>query len=143
MKRFVNGIEAELRIDPEISVKQHGDRLIVHGPRGAETAAAVRDGDAVLISYRGRQFKVEKAARRAQSGAKGSGSITAPMPGLIVDVLVAEGDHVEKGQKLVVLEAMKTQQAFVAPFTGVVKAVLAQSGQQVVDGQLLAEVEGE
>lgn len=63
------------------------------------------------------------------------------MPGVIVDVLVAEGDTVTKGQKLLVLEAMKTQQPFTAPFDGKVTKLPITKGQQVIDGATLAVVE--
>jgi 3-methylcrotonyl-CoA carboxylase alpha subunit len=63
------------------------------------------------------------------------------MPGQIVDVLVAAGDTVSKGQKLIVLEAMKTQQPFNAPFDGTVITLNAVKGAQVKDGELLVVVE--
>ena len=65
----------------------------------------------------------------------------APMPGLIVDVLAAEGDAVKKGQKILVLEAMKTQQPFASPFDGILKKLFVAKGTQVVEGALLAVVE--
>jgi 3-methylcrotonyl-CoA carboxylase alpha subunit len=63
------------------------------------------------------------------------------MPGMIVDVLVAEGDSVVAGQKILVLEAMKTQQPFNAPFDGVVRKLNAVKGVQVSGDDLLAVVE--
>lgn len=63
------------------------------------------------------------------------------MPGQIVDVLVSEGDTVVKGQKILVLEAMKTQQPFNAPLDGVVAKLNATKGTQVVSDELLAVVE--
>jgi biotin carboxyl carrier protein len=48
---------------------------------------------------------------------------------------------VEKGDKILVLEAMKTQQAFTAPFAGVVRRIEVEKGSQVSDGELLAVVE--
>ena len=63
------------------------------------------------------------------------------MPGMIVDVLVSEGDAVVAGQKILVLEAMKTQQPFNAPFDGVVTKLNAVKGVQVSGEDLLAVVE--
>ena len=65
------------------------------------------------------------------------------MPGQIVDVLVTEGESVANGQKILVLEAMKTQQAFTAPFAGLVASVAVRSGDQVTEGQILAVVKPE
>lgn len=140
MKRFVDGVEVEL--DPEAAeVVALADRLIVRTAEGTHSALAVRIADAVHISYKGRQYVVEKAVRSAKrGGGTNSGEIHAPMPGAIVDVLVAVGDSVAKGAKLVVLEAMKTQQAFTSPFDGIVESVGVSKGDQVSDNQLLVKV---
>jgi len=144
VKRFVNGVEAEIPDDSEASVERLPDRLAVRGPDGMHTALAVRSGDSVLVSYRGRQFTVERSAPRARAQwAAHSGEIHAPMPGLIVDVLTKTGKKVRRGDKLVVLEAMKTQQAFVAPFDGRVVSVGVEKGAQIVEGELLVVVEPE
>lgn len=137
MKRFVNGVEVELAQEAGVTVTPFVDRLIVHGPDGAHSAVAVRIGDRTEVSYRGRLYKVEKAVRTRSARGVDSGEIRAPMPGLIVDVLVAEGDEVVLGQKLIVLEAMKTQQSFSAPFDGRVAAVHAQPQDQVEEGRML------
>lgn len=139
MKRFVNGDEVEL--DETGEVRSLGDRLMVRTPEGTFSAVAVRDRDAVLISYKGAQYRVERKISRARGGSgTSSGELRAPMPGQIVDVRVEEGAEVKKGDVLLVLEAMKTQQPFAAPFDGRVKRLLVAKGQQVVDGALLAEV---
>lgn len=143
MKRFVNGVEVELEADPSIEIETKDGLLFVRGPDGSNTAAAVRSGDAVLVSYRGSQYRLEKGSARARSARAGSGEIHAPMPGRIADVLVKEGDAVKLGQKLLVLEAMKTQQAQVAPFDGMVERVTVQKGAQVEEGMLLVAVKPE
>lgn len=107
---------------------------------GRSTAAAVRVGDVVHVSYRGRQYTVEKPSRARAARQHGNGEVHAPMPGLIVDVYVAEGDAVAKGQKLLVLEAMKTQQTYTAPFDGTIERLPVAAGDQVVDGALLVLV---
>ena len=143
MKRFVNGHEVELP-ESDAIVRPTADRLMVTTADGTNSAVAVRQGDKVLVSYKGRQYTIEKARPRARGGAgAGSGELRAPMPGQIVDVLCAAGDKVSKGDKLVVLEAMKTQQAFIAPFDGTVKSVSVQKGQQVAEGDIMAAVEEE
>ena len=65
------------------------------------------------------------------------------MDGAIVDVLVSEGDTVEAGQTLVILEAMKMEHALKAGISGTVTAINCEPGQQVKTRQLLATVEGE
>lgn len=66
--------------------------------------------------------------------------IKAPMPGKVLDVRVSEGDAVEKGQTLVVLEAMKMEHALTAARDGVVEALLATSGDQVDAGAALVRL---
>ncbi len=72
--------------------------------------------------------------------AAGSGSITASMDGAIVDVLVNEGDAVERGQTLVVLEAMKMEHQLKADTAGVIKTIAVQAGDQVRIRQLLVDI---
>ncbi len=67
-------------------------------------------------------------------------SLTAPMPGTVIRVLVAEGDQVEPRQPLVVLEAMKMETPLVSPYAATVKAVHASEGDRVEGGALLVEL---
>ena len=68
-------------------------------------------------------------------------NLTAPMPGTVVKVLVNEGDEVEEGQTLLVLEAMKMEQSMAAPHAGMVKALPYAEGARVPGGAVLAELE--
>lgn len=67
--------------------------------------------------------------------------IKAPMPGLILEVNVAEGSEVKEGDYLVVLEAMKMENTLSAPRDGVVKAISVEKGDTVEKNQLLIEME--
>ena len=68
-------------------------------------------------------------------------NLTAPMPGTVVKVLVGEGDEVEEGQTLLVLEAMKMEQSVAAPHAGTVRALPYAEGARVPGGAVLAELE--
>lgn len=68
-------------------------------------------------------------------------NIKAPMPGLILDVNIAEGDEVKEGDHLLVLEAMKMENTLTAPRDGVVKHVSVKKGQTVEKNQLLIEMD--
>ena len=67
--------------------------------------------------------------------------IKAPMPGLILDVQVAEGDEVKEGDYLLVLEAMKMENTLTAPRDGVVKSISVKKGEAVDKNQVLIEME--
>jgi biotin carboxyl carrier protein len=71
---------------------------------------------------------------------EGPQRVDAPMPGKIVRVLVKEGDAVEEGQGLVVVEAMKMENELKSPKAGVVRELHAQEGQPVEAGAKLAVV---
>jgi propionyl-CoA carboxylase alpha chain len=70
-----------------------------------------------------------------------SGSLLAHMPGTVVSVAVEAGQHVEAGETVLVLEAMKMQHTVTAPQTGVVTEIDVRPGVQVAAGEVLAVVE--
>jgi propionyl-CoA carboxylase alpha chain len=74
-------------------------------------------------------------------GALPAGSLTAPMPGLVLTVRVAEGDKVDAGQPLLALEAMKMEHPVLAPAAGRVTELRVAAGSQVEAGDVLAVVE--
>jgi biotin carboxyl carrier protein len=84
--------------------------------------------------------RAANAAARERSGA-GSGSVVAPMPGRVLRLLCAVGDHVARGQALVVLEAMKMENEQVANAAGVVREVLVREGESVDAGAKLIRIE--
>jgi len=82
-----------------------------------------------------------KRAAQAAAGASGSGDVTVPMQGTIVKVLVAVGDKVEVGQTIVLLEAMKMENAVNAEKDGVIKEVRVSAGASVGAGDIVAVIE--
>ena len=78
--------------------------------------------------------------RRAQTASAGATAITAPLPGTIVDIRVSEGDLVEVGQLLALLEAMKMEHRITATSAGTVKRIAVKARDTVRDGDLLIEI---
>ncbi len=76
-----------------------------------------------------------------EHGAHEQSSLSAPMPGTVIKVLVGEGDRVQPRQPLVVLEAMKMETPVVSPYEAVVRAVHVAEGDRVAGGTVLVELE--
>jgi 3-methylcrotonyl-CoA carboxylase alpha subunit len=86
----------------------------------------------VLLDGASWRLKLDDPSAKA-ADQDGGGSLTAPMTGRVVQVLVAAGDHVERGQPLMVVEAMKMEHTVSAPADGTVIEVLYGIGDQVAD----------
>ena len=69
------------------------------------------------------------------------GEIKAPMPGLVLDIAVTEGQEVKEGDKLLILEAMKMENSIMIHADAVIKKILVKPGQPVDKGQVLIELE--
>ena len=67
------------------------------------------------------------------------GDIKAPMPGMVLNILVSEGDTVKKGDALLVLEAMKMENILKSPADGIIKKIAATKGTAVEKNQLLIQ----
>ncbi len=83
------------------------------------------------VVWRGQRFAFTPPDRLAGTAVVGDGTITAPMPGTVLDVRVAVDDVVEEGQVLGTMEAMKMELSLKAPFAGTVTAVDVTTGAQV------------
>lgn len=67
-------------------------------------------------------------------------TVTAPLPGTVVDVWVKPGQKVSQGQVLLIIEAMKMENEIQAPFDGVVLEIMVQAGSSVTGGQPLVRL---
>lgn len=134
-----------------------------------ETKVVRREEDEVVISVNGQEYKaylqprISKSMARATpkivrpaakpgedtprtaapGGTVGAGTIKAPLPGLVLKVLVKEGDTVKSGDKVLIMEAMKMQNNIEATTSGVVKTVHVAEGASVLEGQELVTISAE
>lgn len=119
--------------------------LLIHG-RSFEVRVD-QHPDGLRIHTGHREFPVQVTDPRAWRGARGAAleaegrqQILAPMPGKVVRLLVQQGDAVEAGKGLLVVEAMKMQNEIRAPKNGTVERLSVKEGQAVNAGDLLAVV---
>jgi len=141
-------VEVTLARDGEAFVLE-GQRLLQHNRgrlhltlRDGRTclAHAAKVGDVWWVHLNGRTYKWERI-EPGSSGAEDEGGLVAPMPGKVLEVLVAQGDVVESGTPLMVLEAMKMEHRIVAASDGKVVAVHYAAGDQVAQGAVLLDLE--
>lgn len=141
-------VEVTLTRDGEAFVLE-GQTLVQHNRgrlhlslRNGRTclAHAAKVGDVWWVHLNGRTYKWERI-EPGSSGAEDEGGLVAPMPGKVLEVLVAQGDAVEAGTPLMVLEAMKMEHRIVAAADGTVVAVHYEAGDQVAQGAVLLDLE--
>jgi len=102
---------------------------------------SVIDGPTRIYFEKGFAHRIRLPRFSSDHHAASDGAILAPMPGKVIAVEVAAGDIVAKGQKLLVLEAMKMEHALTAPFDGTVAELTVAVGAQVQVEALLVRVE--
>jgi biotin carboxyl carrier protein len=115
----------------------------VHGTTHIAFVASA--GSTHYVGIAGEVFELKKPdLRRAQRKQHhGEDNLSASMPGQVTRVLVNEGDTVQRGQPLIVLEAMKMEIKITAPYAGRIAKVIAKPGQVVDRGQGLIEMTNE
>ena len=97
--------------------------------------------DGALYVFQREAAAAGSGRRRGRAAAgDGPGDVLAPMPGAVLEVLVAEGDRVESNQTVVIMESMKMELVITASRSGVVHRVAVQPGQQVERGMRLLEL---
>jgi 3-methylcrotonyl-CoA carboxylase alpha subunit len=130
-------------IEATVSFGPDGPSVAVDGVAAALDATAIEATDAVFVLRQGRQTVVRPAVggKDHLHDVGGDGRIKAPMHGKVLEVLVAEGDMVTKGQRLIIIEAMKMEHALTAPRAGQVSEIAVASGIQVAEGAKLMTIE--
>ena len=135
-------IEIEGERSPALARRRRDGRIAVELD-GVERAYAVAhdgDGDSVWIGREGAVLRVEPEPPLAAGAHSHEGSLEAPMPGKVLAVEVANGDQVEEGDVLLILESMKMELQIAAPQAGVVAGLELAVGDQVTPGQVLVAV---
>jgi 3-methylcrotonyl-CoA carboxylase alpha subunit len=135
----VNGETVRLRLE-----SLEDARAVVRHAGEDRVLRFARDGGLVHLFWEGVSYKLaleREGGRRVERHDKGA--LEAPMPGRVSALRVAPGAHVRKGEELLVVEAMKMENALRAPRDGVVRAVHVSVGDMVAPGRPLVEIDEE
>ncbi len=134
------GLTAEVRV-----LHRNGPRLLLEiawpdGTTERVHVAGARQGDRRQLWVEGRGLTAERVRRRGGGSAATQGSLAAAIPAVVSQILIAPGDAVAAGDKLILLESMKMVIPIVAPRDGVVARVLCALGESVPAGVPLIEL---
>jgi 3-methylcrotonyl-CoA carboxylase alpha subunit len=129
-------LEADGKPHPLALVAQHDGRYAIRLDGQAIQGTVRRAGETLHVFTGGLHHVLEWHDPLAHAGEHetADGRLTAPMPGKVVAVIASNGQHVRKGEPLVIMEAMKMEHTIAAPSDGLVEEVLYQVGDQVADG---------
>jgi len=138
------GFRLNAPANASVSLAHGGKRRTVELGANVSDVSGFADGEHVVVFAEGQAFGFDLASRGSVHGhGAHDGEIVAPMPGKVTAVDVSHGKKVNKGQRLLTLEAMKMEHWLVAPFDGTVAELNAKAGAQVVEGAVLARIEPE
>lgn len=152
MEEYEPGLRVLIGADTVLHVTSQwkpGDQLGTFNIDGETLGVKVDiNGNALRLRYRG--IDIKSFVRRprvaelaglmpVKQAPDTSKMLLCPMPGVITSIQVAEGDHVEAGQALAIVEAMKMENTLRAEKSGVVKRVLASAGQSLAVDELILE----
>lgn len=145
-KVMVNGDEYEVDFETVpgqmvYSLLVNGKSFEAHVNQGEEDWMVLLQGTLYNAEVIDEREKRLRDASKDEGGEGSSFSLLAPMPGLIVKVPVVEGDTVEKGEVLVILESMKMQNELKSPINGKVNTISVMEGENIDKKQILLIVE--
>ncbi|MDA3809607.1 MAG: biotin attachment protein [Spirochaetaceae bacterium] len=137
-----NGVLNIRKIEKETSsVSGDGYTVSVNGKKYAVTFQgdkAIVDGKSYDVGVTEGIVESDETTSTAEAG---SGyAVNAPMPGLVLRISVKEGDAVDEGDELIIVEAMKMETPVMAPRSGTVESISVDQGEQVQGGQFLLEI---
>ena len=134
--------------------KEHDVTVVENVTGGATVTVGDREFEVELVGTAGSAARPRASAARSASEApvavasaapaaapSDGASVMAPIPGKIIAIHVKQGDTVEAGQVILILEAMKMENNIAAPRAGTVKEIAVTEGAEVADGQLLIAIE--
>jgi pyruvate dehydrogenase E2 component (dihydrolipoamide acetyltransferase) len=141
MKTYKLKISGEIY---EAKVVEYTDEHAKVNVNGTDYTITFVEDDTRQVPVLASQEKAVPMAPTLTSGFEaGTGELRAPIPGVIHDIKVKEGDKVAKGQTLLLLEAMKMETEIAAPVDGVIKEIKIKERELVKEGDLMILIQGD
>lgn len=140
-------VDGETVVAKVVRLNRNGLHMIVRGKQALELFLSTLDDDTYQMVMSGGRRIVTRISSHLRKHIKSAAAecrdliLAAPMPGLVVDVRVREGDVIEADTTLVVLESMKMQMQLRSSRAGKISRVNVQSGSQVEKGSVLIQFE--
>ena len=118
---------------------------VISDKHGSYTAGVVKKGRKIQVFHDGNLYEFESVTERELSASSDGGGlqISSPMPSRVVKILKSEGDKVEPGEGVIVVEAMKMESELKASVAGKIKEIKVLEGDAVDAGAVLVALEGE
>ena len=138
----IDGKQSEVELDGSVQIVGVGeDEVELRVGDRTHVVPYVIQGSTVSFVFEGETYVAEVVDRGSRGKGRHREHLTsAPMPGLVLKILVKRGDVVAKAAPLLILEAMKMEHQILAPFDGTVSAVNCKEGELVQPGVELVEV---
>ena len=123
-------------------LNEQGLFLLQQGNRRLEVVMQPRDQNQVSVVVDRRHMTIQVARGESQKQKKSlmGGALSAPMPGVVIEVRAQEGQAVNKGDVIAVMESMKMQMEIRSPIGGEIQKILVKPGAKVVKGAILAQL---
>jgi len=123
----------------EVEIEDIHARPVIARVDGQEFAVVPENGVKPAAQKETREFKSIEPARQSVSSKAGSGELTAPLPGTVIEIFVKAGEQIESGQVILIIEAMKMKNSIRATRAGKISEVLVNAGETVAHKQTLVK----
>ncbi|HEY6456760.1 MAG TPA: biotin carboxylase N-terminal domain-containing protein [Steroidobacteraceae bacterium] len=123
-----------------VAIGDEAHTVAIETPRHPASVVSVAGEQVLFVRGEAWRFGTPTSGHGGGTESHGDGSVHAPMPGRVVSVAARQGQSVQKGQSLLILEAMKMELALQAPFDGFITTLAVAAGDQVTEGAVLVRV---
>ena len=127
--------------DYEVEIEDIHARPVIARIDGQEFKVTAEDIGKLAIKDESKELKSVGLPKQSSISTTGARELTAPLPGTVIEIFVKPGEHIEMGQVILVIEAMKMKNSIRSTRSGKIVDVLVNAGQTVAHKQILVRFE--